>query len=41
MLLAINGIEIPQYLYHDPHLKDNEGHTVEDYLISRSLYVSE
>ena len=28
MILACNNIEIPEYLYHDPNIQNNNGETV-------------
>ena len=37
MILAINNIDIPEYLYHDPSIQSYDGHSVSMDLIGNDL----
>ena len=32
MILAANGLKVPEYLYHDPNIKNKYGYTVALYM---------
>ena len=32
MILAANGLKVPEYLYHDPDIKNKYGYTVALYM---------